>query len=288
MTIKYNVTGEQRKALAEVIGQAVGMEPVYMKMPTCAYAISNITLKRNGEMVWDDRTDEATIQKVTEAINAAGFTEAGEDAPEAPAQEEEQPSGLTVSLPTEQHNANSLRNLVNLLYTRAELINKALGTGFSVRRSLVDALAENEDMETVDDFCKAIAEYETENGKGIQGFSVTAEKVILSTLLDLEDADRQKTFTVLCGLMNKQALKQKRIQAKKNDEPNEKYALRIWMTRLGMGGPEYKEARRVLLENLTGHSAFHTHVQKEHWLKRQAERREEKKAAKAKEEVAPE
>ena len=88
-----------------------------------------------------------------------------------------------------------------------------------------------------------------------------------------------RTFTILCGMMNKQALDQKRIQAKTVNEENEKYALRIWLTRLGMNGPEYKEARGVLMENLTGNSAFRTKAEEEKWKARQAKKREATKAA---------
>jgi hypothetical protein len=80
-------------------------------------------------------------------------------------------------------------------------------------------------------------------------------------------------------MMNKQALDQKRIQAKVVSDENEKYALRIWLTRLGMNGPEYKEARGVLMENLTGNSAFRTKAEEEKWKARQAKKREAAKAA---------
>ena len=78
-------------------------------------------------------------------------------------------------------------------------------------------------------------------------------------------------------MMNKQAMDQKRIQAKAVNEENEKYALRIWLTRLGMNGPEYKEARKILMANLSGHCAFRTDAEKERWLQRQAEKREAQK-----------
>ena len=84
-----------------------------------------------------------------------------------------------------------------------------------------------------------------------------------------------------CGMMSKQAIDQKRIQAKAVNEDNEKYALRIWLTRLGMNGAEFKTARKVLMENLTGHSAFRTDAEKQRWMQRQAEKREALKAAKA-------
>ena len=87
-------------------------------------------------------------------------------------------------------------------------------------------------------------------------------------------------------MMNKMALEQKRIQAKAVNEENEKYALRIWLTRLGMNGPEHKEARRVLMENLTGHCAFRTEADKLRWQERQAAKRDALRAAKAETKVS--
>ena len=47
--------------------------------------------------------------------------------------------------------------------------------------------------------------------------------------------------------MNKLAKEQKRTMAKTVDAANEKYIFRIWLLALGMGGDEFKTARRVLL-----------------------------------------
>lgn len=41
-----------------------------------------------------------------------------------------------------------------------------------------------------------------------------------------------------------------------NADFNEKYAFRCFLLRIGMIGAEYKAARKVLLRNLTGSSAF--------------------------------
>ena len=86
-------------------------------------------------------------------------------------------------------------------------------------------------------------------------------------------------------MMTRQALDQKRIQAKEVNEENEKYALRIWLTRLGMNGAEYKTTRKILMQNLSGHSAFRTEAEKQRWMDKQAEKRAAAKAAKAAEEV---
>ena len=297
MKKNYNVTGPERKEMAQVVGQAVGITPVYMKMPTCAYAISNILINRSGELMWDERTDDDTIRKVMEALASAGYTAeeaaATEEAqPEAEAETEEQqeateggaaadqePVELTVSVPAAHHTGNSLRNLVNLIYTRAGLINKALGTGFTAEQGLVDTLGENEGLRTAEDFRKALALYEDEHGPALSGITITPEEISFSSLPETTDPDCLKAFTELTAMMNKQALDQKRIQAKAVNEENEKYALRIWLTRLGMNGAEYKTTRKILMENLSGHSAFRTEAEKERWTQRQAEKREAARAA---------
>ena len=298
MKINYNVTGEQRKELVGIISETIGMKAVYAKMPTCNYIISNITVEKDGAMVWDDRTDEATIQKVTEALVAAGFEGIREEA-EAPASAETEapaepdtaveeatetqtePVALTVSIPTSKHTGASLRNLVNLLYTRASLLNKALGTGFRVDEALTQALQDDACILNTDSLIKAIGDFEAANGKAIDGLTITPEEITFGSLPETDDADRLQTFTILCGMMSKQAIDQKRIQAKAVNEDNEKYALRIWLTRLGMNGSEFKEARKVLMANLTGHCAFRTPAEEAKWKARQAEKREALKAAKA-------
>ena len=287
MEKKYNVTGIDRKELVRIIGQTIKTKPVYMKVPTCAYTVGDITVDRDGTMIWDERTDDITIQKVIDALADAGYVDKG-DAPDdqevvaettasdSPTEPDMEPLQLTVSLPISQHNGNSLRNLVNLIYTRAGLINKALGTSFAADQGLINTLAQDEGLQTAEDFRKVIAAYEGEHGQVLSGISITQEVITFSSLPETADPEKMKAFTELVAMMNKQAIDQKRIQAKAVNEENEKYALRIWLTRLGMNGPEYKVTRKILMENLSGHAAFRTEADKEKWMQRQAQKREAK------------
>ena len=188
---------------------------------------------------------------------------------------------LTVSLPAAQHTGTTLRNLVNLIYTRASLLNKALGTSFRVDEGLTDALLDDSAILTAEAFRKAVAAYEDEHGKALDGLTITPETITFASLPETDDPAVIRTFTELCALMNKQALTQKRIQAKEVNEENEKYSMRIWLIRLGLNGPDHKETRKVLMENLTGHCAFRTDAEKVRWQERQAAKREALKAAKA-------
>ena len=290
MKINYNVTGSDRKQLVSIITRETGIKAAYQGMPSMAYAIGDITVEKDGAMVWDERTDDATIQRITEALAAAGFEGIREE-PEAPASAETEtpaepdtatkPVELTVGIPTSKHTGASLRNLINLLYTRASLLNKALGTSFRVDEALTEALQDDACILTTDSLLKAIGDFEAENGKAIDGLTITPDEITFGSLPETTVTEKLHTFTILCGMMSKQAIDQKRIQAKTVNEDNEKYALRIWLTRLGMNGPEFKTTRKVLMENLTGHSAFRTDAEKQRWMERQAEKREALKAAKA-------
>jgi hypothetical protein len=48
----------------------------------------------------------------------------------------------------------------------------------------------------------------------------------------------------------------KRVSSKPTETDNDKYAFRCFLLRLGFIGKEYKTARKILLRNLTGNSAF--------------------------------
>ena len=241
METRYNVTGEKRKEMVEVISGVVGMKAVYMRMPTCAYAISNITVSKDGTLAWDERTDSQTIEKVKEALAAAGFTaeETTEMAQEAGTEEEsadaennadepetapqEENAGLTVAVPLSMVLCG---NLTKLLEAKGSLIKKALG---------------------IDDLRIEIDE----------------EKVSFPWFSETPDAESAKAYTHFISALCKMSKEQKRITAKEKAVDNEKYAFRCFLLRLGFIGTEYKGERKILLKNLSGSSAFKNGERKE-------------------------
>lgn len=67
------------------------------------------------------------------------------------------------------------------------------------------------------------------------------------------DADAYCTFIfMLCEFSKNQG----RINRKPDTSDNPKYTLRCFLIRLGMVGAEFKTARKAILRNLTGNSAF--------------------------------
>ena len=70
--------------------------------------------------------------------------------------------------------------------------------------------------------------------------------------IDGESDAYSRLVTAMC----KMAKEQKRVVAKECATDNEKFAMRLFLIRLGFIGDEYKTARRILLRNLTGNSSW--------------------------------
>ena len=263
----FNRTQDDRKVLVNRIGELTGNRMTYSGMPRSVYEGDGFTVTREGNLEVSDAAESGMFTAlIINTLLSEGLI-AGEEEP-----------GLTVSLPTERHTGETLRNLVNLVYTRGNLLNRALGTAFRVDEGLVALLQGNGAIVTLEDFLKTVTAYEAEHGKAIAGLDFEPDKITFGTLPNPEDPVAVKTFIDICAMMNKQALSRKHIQAKAVDIESEKYAMHIWLVNLGMNGPEYKEDRKLLTANLSGHCAFRNEEERQRWIARQEQRRAERQS----------
>ena len=223
MELKFNVTGPQRKEMVSIISDTVHMKAVYKFMPTCTYVIDNMTVSKEGTLLWDERTSRETIDAVLAALTAAGFSYEGEKQEPKPDADE---SGLTVSLPREGFSETALENLNHLLDAKGTLIKKALG---------IEALP----------------------------LEITDERVSFPWFHRNLTPDEVQTYMSFIANLCAMAKNAKRITATEKPVDNEKYAFRCFLLRLGFIGSEYKTQRKILLRNLTGSSAFKSGSQKE-------------------------
>lgn len=191
------------------------------------------------------------------------------------------PMGAVVSLPLAGHTAESLKNLVTMIYSKGALISKATGGVFVAEKDLVDAILDESSLHSINALRGFLAGYEQEYGSGILGMKVGEDRIVFDGFPDRVDADHVKTFTQLVSCMARTAKKQKRVVARETEAENERYSMRTWLLRIGMNGPEFKEARKHLMKNLTGHTAFRTAEEAERAKAKAQKKREEMKAAKA-------
>lgn len=69
-------------------------------------------------------------------------------------------------------------------------------------------------------------------------------------------SDEVSAYSRFIGALCAAAKEQKRVVAREKEVSNEKFAFRVFLLRLGFVGEEYKAARKILLRNLSGNSAF--------------------------------
>ena len=218
MKANYNVTGNDRKALVTAIENLTGEKAVYMRMPTCAYEIGDITVDKEGGVTCEDADK---MECIIHSLIADGFTpedteEVDSTDEEVTAEEADDATGLTVSLPLDKV---AVGNLTNLLTAKESLIKKALG---------------------IDDL----------------GIEVTEDTVSFPWFTEMPEPDAVKAYTHFIAALGKMSRDLKRISATEKEVDNEKYAFRCFLLRLGFIGNEYKAERKILLKNLSGNSSW--------------------------------
>lgn len=86
--------------------------------------------------------------------------------------------------------------------------------------------------------------------------TVSSDSIEFAWFPYTEDGDEIKSYTAFVEKLCDMAKSLKRVSDKAVQTDNDKYAFRCFLLRLGFIGEEYKTARKILLKNLTGNSAF--------------------------------
>lgn len=263
MRANYSMTGTERRDLVHAIERITGEKAEYQFVPTCAYEIGNITVDKEGTLICED---EEKLGRVMVGLGQMGYypdaeqpadpeptevpetkeaaepetdseatptdeqdaetepaTEPETDSettdpaePKEPAENTEKAPELTISLPLAAANVGTL---TNILSSKGNLIRHALGVT-DIR------------------------------------INVTEDKIEFPWFTREVTAEEAKAYTLFISLLCKFSKELKHASSRPVETDNEKYAFRCFLLRLGFIGPDYKEARKILLQNLTGSAAF--------------------------------
>ena len=149
-----------------------------------------------------------------------------EPAPTEEAMAEADEDSLSISLPRSLFTETALQNLDALLLSKGRLIRHA----FDIREAT---------------------------------YTLTDDRITFAWLHGTITDETAKAYAAFISKLCEMARTQKRVTAKEKIVDNEKYAFRCFLLRLGMIGSAYKESRKILLQNLTGSSAFKSGHRKE-------------------------
>lgn len=179
--------------------------------------------------------------------------------------------GIHVHVDASKHSVKTLRNIVNIMAAKEDLLYKALNV--EVEREHYCKKADTCFLDTMNNRRpKTMGElerlwYNGRNGRNnhydksryhaLNLHSVFSKGTIEFRLFNSTlHAGEIKSYIQLCLAISHQALVQKGASRTKTLSPNEKYTFRTWLLRLGMIGDEFKTARLHLLKNLEGNIAW--------------------------------
>lgn len=205
--------------------------------------------------------------------------------------------GIHVHVDASAHTPQSLRNLVNIMAAKEDLLYKTLQVKVSrenyCKRAdtrFLDALNGRpphsmEQLERLwyDGPSGRYDHYDRSRYHALNLHSVFSKGTVEFRLFNSTlHAGRVKSYIQLCLAISHQALVQKSAMYTRTQSDNEKYTFRTWLLRLGMIGDEFKTARKFLLENLDGNIAWRDPAQARRQKERLAEkhRLEQEQAAK--------
>ncbi|MBE7100189.1 MAG: virulence associated protein [Clostridiales bacterium] len=216
--------------------------------------------------------------------------------------------GIHVHVDASQHDVRTLRNLVNIMASKEDLLYKALDVEVERERyckkvdmNFLEKLNKKKpkEMRDLEDIWyegygyNRHAHYNNSRYRALNLHSVFTKGTVEFRLFNSTlHAGEVKSYIQLCLAINNQALTQKSASRAKTQSANEKYTFRTWLLRLGLIGDEFKTARGHLLKKLEGNIAWKDPAQAEAQRERIAERRrlmeEAENAPQAEQETVPE
>jgi len=217
MEIRLNVTGERRKELVTAVSKIVGWAPVYMKAPSFAYVVSNYTIDKDGTLHFDERVGQEDVRNLLARLAEQSFV--SEDVLDENATDAAIDDGrCAIEFPLEGFTATALDNLERLVAAKAWVIKKMIGAD----------------------------ELPIERGEGCLRFPWFRQDAFA-----IHADAYSRLITGLCET----AKKKQRIVATErqlDEGDNEKFKARCFLLSIGFIGPEYAQARKVLLKLVSG------------------------------------
>lgn len=203
--------------------------------------------------------DIETVQEIVRELRKAGMAV-------------NETTGIHIHIGKDGHSARSLKNIVNIMAAKEDMLFKAL----EVNNERAQRWCKKVDDTLIQKINKVSAPtenrvrsiwYNGEDGANqhyhesryhaLNLHSVWQKGTIeFRCFNSTTHAGKIKAYIQLCLAISHQAKIQKSATARKTESANEKYTFRTWLLRLGLIGEEFETARFHLLANLKGDIAW--------------------------------
>lgn len=180
--------------------------------------------------------------------------------------------GIHVHVGAEKFTPQTLRNIVNIIASKEDMLYKALQIDprriryckktnekllETINQKKPKTMAELADIWYAEDPHNRNHHYNSTRYHGLNLHATFTKGTVEFRLFNsTTHAGQIKAYIQFCLAVALQALSQKKASARKTVTDNEKYAFRCWMLRLGLIGDEFKTCRLHFLKHLEGNSAW--------------------------------
>lgn len=180
--------------------------------------------------------------------------------------------GIHIHVDASRYTPQTLRNLVNIIASKEDILYKALQIDQSrmrwckktnenlietINRRKPRTMEQLKDIWYADSYRGRNEHYNDTRYHGLNLHSTFTKGTVEFRLFNsTTHAGEIKAYIQFCLAVSHQALTQKKASARRTVTDNEKYAFRCWMLRLGLSGDEFKTCRTHFLKHLEGNSAW--------------------------------
>lgn len=181
--------------------------------------------------------------------------------------------GIHIHVGADQHTAKSLKNLMNIFYSKQDMIYRSLevlsrreanyakkvseGKIETLKRKKPQTLNEIGEIWYGGNVSDNQQKYNSTRYHGLNLHNVWYGHTVEFRLFNsTTHAGKIKAYIQFCLAMSAMAINSRSASSKPTQSDNEKYTFRTWLLRLGLIGDEFKTCRTHLLKNLDGNSAW--------------------------------
>ena len=265
MIITFDLSGRTRKELVKAISEITGERAVYKFMPTSAFEIGFFTVTREGRLEFPDRSDTEIVEQVLEGLSERGYTVISSyyDNGKSAIETDNEPTAETATQPdtaavakTEKLSEENEKTAVTATQPdrKATVENNGIDRfSISMSRDFFDERTLNKLDRTIENKGELFKmAFKTDD----LSYKVTDDRVIFDWFPFSGESGEGIAYSSFIDLLTKSLKEQKRVNASKAQTENPKFAMRVYLIKLGMVGDEYKQTRKILLRHLAGSSAF--------------------------------
>jgi len=219
MDAKFRVTKEERKALVRAISDLTKQDAVYLGAPSFGFSVGVFTVDRDGTILCDDM-DSGDLNDLVAELAARGFVHAAQNSdPLEP--ETGIPDRLSIDVPLDGLTPGVIDRIHKLVAAKAWIFRKMTGA-------------------------RELPIEQTEDSLRFPWFRPDA------SALEIE------AYTYLVTRLCETAKTKQRVVAEERPLPlgdSEKFKARCTLLALGFIGPEFAQARKILLSPMSGNGS---------------------------------